>query len=70
MTLDFWIKALFTSYVVICSPQMLLWHVPDFPDNKSAQSRSLCMLKLGSRPKLQLLTVKLRSKHAILANYT
>ena len=68
IVLDFWIKALFSRYGVICSPQTLLWRIPDFPDNQSAWSGSPCILTLGSIQQLQLLTAKLRSKHAIQAN--
>ena len=69
IVLDFWIKALFSSYSVICSPRTLLWHVPDFPDDQSTRSGSPCIVILESIQQLQLLTVKLRSKHAILANW-
>ena len=34
------------SYGVICLPQTLLWHIPDFPDNQPACSRSPCFFKL------------------------
>ena len=45
-----------------------LWHVPDSPGDKSACKRSPCNcnLKLGSMQQVKLLTVELRSKHAIL----
>ena len=62
-------KALFFSYGVICWPRTLLWHIPDFPDDQSARSGSLCILTLGSVQQLQLLTAKLRIKHATLANW-
>ena len=69
IVLDYWIKALFSSYGVICSPRTLLWHVPDFPEDKSARSGSPCILILESIQQLQLLTAKLCNKHAILANW-
>ena len=48
---------------LICSPRTLLSRVPDFPDDQSPRSRSLCILTLESIQQLQLLTAKLRSKH-------
>ena len=69
IVLDFWSKALFSSYGEICSPLTLLWHVPYFPDDQSAHSESPCILILESIQQLQLLTAKLHSKHAILVNW-
>ena len=40
IVLDFWVKALFYSYGMTCSPQTLLWHIPDFPDDQPAHSES------------------------------
>ena len=69
IVLDFWIKALFSSYGVICSPRILLWRVPDFPEDQSTRSGSPCILTHGSIQQILLLTAKLRSKHAILPNW-
>ena len=69
IVLDFSIKALFSSYDVICLPRTLLWRLPFFPDNQSARSGSPCIFILESIQHLQLQTVKLRSKHAILADW-
>ena len=66
IVLGFWIKALFSSYGKICSSRTLLWHVSDFPDDQSAHSESPCILTIQQ---LQLLTVELRSEHAILVNW-
>ena len=69
IVLDYWIKALFSSYGMICSPWTLLWHIPDFPEDQSARSGSLYILILESIQQLQLLTARLRSKNAIQANW-
>ena len=53
IVLEYWIKALFSSYGVICSPRTLLWHVPDFPDDQSTCSGSPCILILESIQQLQ-----------------
>ena len=62
IVLYFWIKALFSRYGMICS-------LEHYCGTFQTQSGSPCILTLGSIQQLQLLTAKLRSKHAILANW-
>ena len=66
VVLDFWIKALLSSYGVVCSLWTLLWHKSRLLDNQSVWSESSCILTLGSIQYvvIQLLTAKVRSKHA------
>ena len=52
IVLEFWFKALFYSYGMIFSPQILLWRFLDFPEDNSAHSRPPYLLKLGSMQQL------------------
>ena len=65
-TLDFWMKTLFTIYGVICSPWILLWCIPDSPEDKSASNKSPCNLEVQYNRYVQLLAAKLCSKQATL----
>ena len=65
-------KALFTIYGMIFSPQTPLWHFPDSPGDKSAtaSNKSPCNLNLGSILQVQLLAAELCSRGATDYNIT